>query len=152
MKKFINLSFILCIVIFIFSCSTKPKPNVVIDKIDPVKNELISNNISKDDLYKVLENKFGKPQSTGKRADVFMVYTWTSFDEEFGRKVKNEIDKFLNILPQKTDTKLKNENGKAIITDIYEWETPLILVLMDDQFFDSGGKIESIIKIEINQK
>ena len=141
MKK-LFLVILSCIVI---ACSySSPK------QAKELPNEILAQENKK--LNQVLESKFGKPITIEKYAVVFVVYTWTSFEEEYGRRFKNEIDKFLNILPQKTDTKLTEENNNAVITDTYEWETPLIYVSMEDKFKKVDGKIKSIIKIKINEK
>jgi len=148
MKKLL----LLITVISILSCSNSSlhKPTIVQELSKSKSDETIRQ--EKKDINQILESKFGKPLTAESRDDVFMIYTWTSFENEYGRKFKNEIDKFLDILPQKTDTKLKNESGNAVITDTYEWETPTIFVAMDDEFMDVGGKIKTKITIMINQK
>lgn len=107
---------------------------------------------SQNTLPEILESKFGKALSIEKEAEIFKVYKWESFEDEYGRKFKNEIDKGLNVLPYKTDTKLGDSKGNAVITDIYKWETPQIFVELEHSFMGIDGKIKSNIRVKINQK
>lgn len=116
-------------------------------------NDSISNlELKKTNLYDILESKFGQPITIEKEAEIFDIYKWESFETEYGKKFKNEIDKALNILPFKTDTELKNDGGDALIIDTYQWETPQVFVELVHSFKEINNKIKSNIKVRMNYK
>ncbi|MEI6349273.1 MAG: hypothetical protein WCP69_15110 [Bacteroidota bacterium] len=134
MKKFIGF---IMIITFISCNQNTEYKNIKEEKVD-IKTLLIKN----------LTKKFGEPIKTMKESKFYDVYEWLSFDTEFGRSMKNEIDKTLNILPQKENT----EFDKSTIIDTYSWETPQVLVILIHSFDEVDGKIKSYIKLKINLK
>ena len=143
MKKVVTL---FVIILLVSSCQSN-----LTNENDKFVNDTIKQK-TEQSLIDILENKFGKPFSSEKTDNIYMVYKWQSFENEYGKQFKNEIDKKLNILPFKSDTKLKKNKGNAEITDIYEWETPNIYVKLLYTFFGENGNIKSNIILYVNQK
>ncbi len=103
-------------------------------------------------LIEILIQKFGEPNVSERNADIYMVYSWESYEEEIGRKFKNEIDKKLNVLPYSTDTQLDTKSEPPSITDVNRWETPRIFVELTHSFKGIDNKILSNITVKINNK
>lgn len=118
-------------------------------KIEPTFNE--STNVVHDStLYEKIVAKFGEPKSID--SNTFVTYKWESVENEYGRKFKYLIDKSLDKLPE-TTTDFEANNREPVIIDTYTWETPKILVIMKNSFWENKeGKIQSLVEIRIDNK
>lgn len=101
-------------------------------------------------LYEKIVAKFGEPKSID--SNTFVTYKWESVENEYGRKFKYLIDKSLDKLPE-TTTDFEANNREPVIIDTYTWETPKILVIMMNSFWENKeGKIQSLVEIRIDNK
>jgi hypothetical protein len=148
MKKLLLL--ILSIVMLISCNNLSVKEN---EKNDSTKSKEQSEFNNESKLFSKLKSKFGNPLSSEKYSELYMIYKWESTEDEYGKKIKNEIDKFLNILPYETKTDLGIENKESIITDTYRWETPQIFVEMIHSFgWEVDNKLLSKVSVRIGEK
>lgn len=136
-----RLIYLILAAVTLFACKQRSTDPLV------VKSKL---EVHDSTLFEKLVSKFGEPKSVD--STVFIIYKWESDEEEYGRKFKYLIDKNLNLLPE-TSTDFDVENVEPRIIDSYTWETPEILVLMKNSFWENEtGKIQSLIEVRIDNK
>lgn len=100
------------------------------------------------EVIKVLVGKFGQPASVEAVSAIFTDYTWKSTESEYGPKFRNEVDKFLNAIPSKSDSNLDLKT--KLITDVDIWETPRIMVKVTNTF--GSATPERIVVVRVNVK
>lgn len=99
------------------------------------------------EVINALIGKFGAPASVDSVSAIFTDYTWKSNDGEIGRKFKNEVDKFLNLLPSKSDSNFDLETAAIEDTDI--WETPRILVKLTSTFGSALPETTVVVRVNV---
>lgn len=149
----IHIYLILFILTIIACTNSQTQTKDIKVKEDINQTQIKNENVKDTTLLEVLIAKFGKPITSEKYAELYIIYKWESTEDEYGRKFKFEIDKFLNILPFNKKTDFSEEKGEPVIIDTYEWETPQIYVELKDSFTSIGNdKIKSTISVKIGAK